>query len=109
MPANYDITSHQGDTYSLAFSLETDLTAATPRMDLVTAYGAAATLALTGGSGISSSYTAPNTTFTVTISAAQSAALVAGTIYLYDFQLTSGGVVTTYLAGTFTQNPQATV
>ena len=110
MPANYDITNYQGDTYSLSFSLATDLTAATPRMDLVTAYGAAATLPLTGsGGGITSSYTAPDTTFTVTITATQSAALVAGTIYLYDFQLTASGVVTTYLTGTFTQNPQATV
>lgn len=109
MPANYDITHHQGDTLNLSFLLAGNLTAATPKMDLVTAFGASPTLSLTGASGIVSSYTSPNTTFTITITAAQSSGLVAGTIYLYDFQLSVGGVITTYLSGTFTQNPEATV
>jgi hypothetical protein len=109
MPANYDITNHQGDTFNLSFQLAGNLTAATPRMDLVTAFGASPSLSLTGASGITSSYTAPNTTFTVTVTAAASAGLAAGTIYLYDFQLSVGGVITTYLSGTFTQNPEATV
>jgi len=110
MPANYDITNHQGDTYILAFTLATNLTTATPKMELVTVFGAAPTLTLTGaGGGITSSYLAPDTTFTVTITATQSSNLLASTIYLYDFQLTQSGIVTTYLAGTFTQNPEATV
>ena len=110
MPANYDIKHHQGDTFILAFSLATNLTTATPKMELVTAFGAAPTLTLTGaGGGITSSYTAPDTTFTVTLTATQCSNLLAGTLYLYDFQLTQSGIVTTYLAGTFTQNPEATV
>lgn len=100
IPATYNITHYQGDTFSFVFAIDGDLSSQTPLLQLRTSTDAVSpTVAAT----ISSSYNGVTlkTTFTCTLTATQTAALTAGTVYYYDFQLTSGSVVTTYIRGNF--------
>ncbi len=100
LPATYNIRHYQGDTFNLIFTMANDLTAQTPLIQLRTDPSAvSATVAMT----VSSSYSAGTnkTTFTCSLTATQTAALVAGTVYYYDFQLLNGALVTTYLRGNF--------
>jgi len=100
LPATYNIRHYQGDTFSLIFTMETDLTAQTPLIQLRTDPSAvSATVAMT----VASSYSAGTnkTTFTCSLTATQTAALTAGTVYYYDFQLLNGAIVNTYIRGNF--------
>jgi hypothetical protein len=111
LPARYDIVHYQGDTYTLTLSLDGDKTASTPKLEISPPNDATPDLELTTGSGITATYDAPTdkTTYTIVITATQSTTLGATTNYWYDFQLQSGSVVTTFLAGSFTQMAQTSV
>lgn len=100
IPATYNIRHYQGDTFQLIFTMNNDLTAQTPLCQLRTDPGSAVvTVAMT----VTSTYSAGTnkTTFTCSLTATQTAALLAGTVYYWDFQLTNGAVVNTYLRGNF--------
>jgi hypothetical protein len=100
IPATYNIKHYQGDTFSLVFAMDGNLTAQTPLLQLRTDPSSGTVVV---AASISSSYsgTTLKTTFTCTLTATQTAALTAGTVYYYDFQLTSGATVTTYIRGNF--------
>lgn len=111
MPAKYDITAYQGDTFTLTFTLEGDTTAQTAAMQVrVTPATGSTTLASPATITITQTYDAPTdlTTIVSTISAATMATLSATTIYAYDFQMTNGSVVTTYLYGSFAVTAEVT-
>lgn len=103
-PASYNFIVVEGDTFSATITLrdkETqnpiDLTGATPKMQVKTAYNAASSsLDLTVGAGITVTNAAGGIitlSKTVNLSAAD---------YVYDLQVTfSGPIVRTYLRGRF--------
>jgi len=99
IPARYDIKTQEGDTYTFAISVDGDKTAETPKFEINNA--GVSVLELTTGSGISSSYNGATdkTTWTITITAVQTAALDPTIIYTYDFQTDTSGTILTYLAG----------
>lgn len=105
-PGTYEITCWQGATYDKTFTITEagvalNLTGFSSAMQVRSAADSTSTLlSLTSGSGITLGGTAG--TVLVTISAAQSSAIPAGS-YAYDLELTSGaGVVTRLLQGGFT-------
>jgi hypothetical protein len=111
MPAKYDITAYQGDTFTLTFTLEGDFTSQTPAMQVrVTPATGSTTLASPATITIVDTYDAPTnlTTVVSTISATNMATLSATTVYAYDFQYTNGSVVTTYLYGSFAVTAEVT-
>lgn len=105
LPAKYDITHWQGDTYSVVLTLTGDYTAHTHKFEIKSILSGTPILELTtGGSGIVlGAYANGVTPVTITITATQSAAIVDTTIYNYDYQVQTGVVVTTLLTGTFAQ------
>lgn len=112
IPAKYNITHYQGDTFITAIALEGNLTTTTPKFEIKLPNATSATLELLSGSGITiQAYDAASdtTTFAIAISAAQSTTLGYADVYWYDFEILSGSVVTTYLAGSFTQPQQVSV
>lgn len=100
MPATLNLDIYQGDTYTLSFTVAGDYTAHAMRMDIASTFAATPILALTNASGIAAAYSAPDTTVTITIDAAQTLTLSPTTTYVYDFQLALAGVVNTWFAGT---------
>jgi hypothetical protein len=100
LPATYNISHYQGDTFSLVLAMDDDLTAQTPLLQLRTD---PSSVSVVVAASIASSYSGvtDKTTFTCTLTATQTAALTAGTVYYYDFQLTNGTTVTTYIRGNF--------
>lgn len=102
IPARYDIYHKQGDTYSVTLTVEGDKTASAPKFEITLA--GSSVLELTQGSGITELYNGIDdvTVYGVTITAAQSAALLSTSIYNYDFQLSDAGIITTYLSGLLT-------
>jgi hypothetical protein len=111
LPARYDIIHYQGDTYTLSLVLDNDLTAQTAKFEIDLPNQTTPDLELTNASGITSTFDAltNKTTFVITISSAQSTTLGASSIFWYDFQLSDGVTVTTFLAGSFTQMAQTSV
>lgn len=105
--AKYDITHYQGDTFTLAFYMTGDFTSQTPLMQLRTTPSSAS---VTATPTITMSYSAGTgkTFVEATMSAATTAALLAGTVYYYDFQFNNAGVVTTYLYGNFSITAEVT-
>lgn len=112
-PAKYNIRFFQGDTWTISpiwringvlvdvtgytadMQVRTDVDSATVVVELSTANGRI----VTGGT---------NGTFTLTLTAAQTAALTAGS-YVYDLEVTSTtGVVSKILRGSFTVDPEVT-
>lgn len=89
----------RGDTLTVAFDLDTDLTGWTPRWtckalaNYADALDAAATLTATLGSGLTV-LSAPAGTLTLTIAASVTTLLTPG-VYVWDLQLTSGTTVRT--------------
>lgn len=107
----YNFEIYQGDTYKLIFTITGDFTAKQPKLQLRTPIGATtATLTLDGVSGITMLYDAGNdwTLFECTFTATQTAALVATSIYFYDFEITDGSVVKTYFQGQISLTAQKT-
>jgi hypothetical protein len=109
-PATYNIVAPQGATFDTTFTFEIDgdpvdltgydaemMIRATPPSDYV--------LSLTDGDGITLGGAAG--TIVVLISATDTAGIEAGS-YLYDLKLTSAGVVTRLLQGTFLLTPEIT-
>lgn len=105
MPARYNISVFQGDTFSLQFAIDTDgvplnLTSFTAAMQ-VRPFASSTTkiLDLTSAAGITLGGAAG--TVVVTVSAATMAAAAVGR-HVYDFELTSpSGVKTKILVGAF--------
>lgn len=100
IPAKYDITHYQGDTFTLAFYLTGDYSSQTALMQLRTdpsnaSVAATPTITVTYNAGTGKSFVE------ATLDATTTAALAVGTVYYYDFQFTNGAVVTTYLYGNF--------
>lgn len=111
MPAKYDITAYQGDTFTLTFTLAGDYTAQTPAMQVrLTPAAATTVLASPTTITIAQSYSGLSalTTVTVSITATNMASLSATTVYAYDLQYTNGAVVTTYLYGSFAVTAEVT-
>lgn len=100
IPARYDIRTQEGDTYTFTISTDGDKTAATAKFEINNNVGVSV-LELTIGSGITSVYNAgtDKTTWTITISAAQTQGLDPSIVYTYDFQTDTSGTILTYLAG----------
>lgn len=110
MPANYDLIVYQGDALSFTITVKdsigaaVNLTGYTAKAQLKTSYSDGSPIAFvttitTPASGVVSVYLAPATT----------TALIPGSAYIYDFQLTApGGDVRTYLKGDVTVLPQVT-
>jgi hypothetical protein len=105
MPATYNISVYQGDTFTLQFTIDTDgvlldLTSYTAAMQ-VRPFAASTTkiLDLTSSSGITLGGVAG--TVAVNVSAATMAAAAVGR-HVYDFELTSpSGIKTKILVGAF--------
>lgn len=110
IPARYDITHYEGDTYDLTVKIPIDLTLATVKFELKLPNAGAATLELTEGSGIgvdAFDAIAGTTTVYIQITSGQSNTL--GTsVYFYDLETTISGQVITWLSGTFAQIAQVT-
>lgn len=100
IPATYNIKHYKGDTFQLIFTMDSDLTAQTPLIQLRTDPGSGT---VTDTMSISTSYSGVTgkTTFTCSLTSTQTSALTAGFVYYWDFQLTNGSIVTTYLRGNF--------
>lgn len=108
VPAKYDITHYQGDTFDLVVTLPVDLTSAAIKFELKTPNAASATLELTIGSGISiGAYnaTAGTTDCYITLTSTQSANL-GTTVYFYDLETTIVGTRITWFGGRFAQIAQ---
>lgn len=99
----YNIICRQGDTFNRALTITTNgtaynLTNASAAFTVRAAEDATPQLTLTNGSGITLGGTAG--TANITATATQTAAIEAG-VYTYDFTITSGSSVTTFLVGSF--------
>lgn len=110
IPARYDITHYQGDTYDLIVKIPIDLTTANVKFELKLSGAGAATLELYEGFGITvdtfDAIAGTNTVY-IQITGAQSTTL--GTnVYFYDLETTMGGQITTWLTGTYAQMAQVT-
>jgi len=111
LPASYDLKLYQGDNTSFTFTIDGDYSAYTARMDLrSTPSAATVALALVSPTHITLTYSGVTlkTTVAVVISAASSAALIATTIYAYDFQVVLGSITRTFLYGSVTLLPEVT-
>jgi len=111
LPARYDITHYQGDTFSIVVALDGNFLASTFKFELKIPNAVSPALELTNGSGITiGGYnpTTGKTPITITITPVQSTAL-GSSIYWYDLEDNTGGVIKTYLAGTFAQVEQISV
>lgn len=100
----YNIICRQGDTFTRGVTITTagtayNLTNATAAFTVRAAEDATVQLALTNGSGITLGGTAG--TALITATATQTSAIEAG-VYTYDFTITEGSAVTTFLVGSFT-------
>jgi len=110
MPSNWDLKIYEGDTVRFtvtvtdANDVPINLTGYSAAAQLKTSFSDATPVAFTctittPASGVVEVYLAPATT----------AALIAGTSYIWDFQLTEpDGDVRTYLAGDVTVVPEVT-
>ena len=107
MPARYDITHFQGDTFSMVITLNGNFSSSTMKFEIKSlTVSSPAALELFIGSGITVGTYNPitgQTAVTIGITAAQSLALGNTTIYQYDFEITTGSTVLTYLSGSFAQ------
>ena len=100
----YNIVCRQGDTLSRALTITNNgtaynLTNASAAFTVRAAEDATTVLALTNGSGITLGGTAG--TAQITATATQTSSIEAG-VYTYDFTITEGASVTTFLVGSFT-------
>jgi hypothetical protein len=112
LPARYDIIHYEGDTFTLTIQLEGSFLASTPKFEIKVPNSASPSLELSSGSGITVGAYNPltnRTTFTITITSAQSTTLGSSAVYWYDFEMNTGGVITTYLSGSFTQQQQVSI
>jgi len=105
-PGIYPITIPQGTDQTFPFTIAGyNLTGYTAKLQARTQYGAStAMVTLTNGSGI----TLGDGTFSLTFTNAQTSAMPLGQ-WVYDLEITSGGIVTRLLQGSFTVTPQVTV
>lgn len=99
----YNIVIRQGDTFTRAIALTSNgvplnLTNSSSTFAIAQTFGSSV-LTLTTGDGISTGNAAG--TLTVTATAQQTEALAAG-VYNYEFSVTAGSAITTYLVGSFT-------
>lgn len=99
----YNIVIRQGDTFNRALTITSNgsaynLTNTTAQFTVRSGEDATVQLSLTNGSGITLGGTAG--TANITATSTQTSAIEAG-VYTYDFTLTSGSSVTTFLAGSF--------
>lgn len=103
-PGTYNIVCPQGATFDRTFTVNVNssplnLTSYTAAMQVRDSYdGTTALISLTSGSGITLGGTAG--TIAVVVSSTASAAVAAGA-YSYDLEISSGGVVTRLLEGSF--------
>lgn len=111
-PATYNITCYQGATLTKTWNWKNNgtninWTGWTAKMQVRQYVNTAddAVLTLTTGSGIAAGANDGNVT--ITISATQSGAILAGN-YVYDIELTSGTTVERVLSGRFTVDGQVT-
>lgn len=100
----YNIVCRQGDTFTRSLTITNagsayNLSNNTAAFTVRTAEDATPVLALTNGSGITLGGTAG--TALITATATQTSSIEAG-VYTYDFSLTSGSTITTFLVGSFT-------
>ena len=100
-PAEYNTGILRGDTFSEAFSFQAggqvlDLTGAGARIQIRSRAGA-----VLGQYEIGAGLAVASGTLTWTIAGAETAGFKAGQ-YQYDIEITIGGTVRTYLAGSFT-------
>lgn len=114
MAAYYDIIIEQGATFSVDFQINNvDLTGFQARMkgrpshpsttvvfDLATSNA--------GGTGIKINYTAPNSLISVTMTATQTAAMVAPSVGVYDLEYVIGAIVTRMVEGAYRITPEVT-
>jgi hypothetical protein len=110
----YDVTLEQGATFTRTITYNTsagspvDLTGFTAEMDLRPSYNSSTVvLTLTTANGRIALGGAAGT-ITLTVTAADMAALTAPADGVYDLELSSGGSVTRLLQGTWTISPEAT-
>jgi hypothetical protein len=100
----YNIICRQGDTFTRGVTITTagtayNLTNATAAFTVRASEDATVQLSLTNGSGITLGGTAG--TALITATATQTSSIEAG-VYTYDFTITEGAAVTTFLVGSFT-------
>lgn len=100
-PAQYDTGIVRGDTYSQAFNfraagLPLDLTGATPRIQLRKKAGE-----LIDAFALDNGITINTNTLYWTIVNSRTAGYETGK-YVFDIEITAGGVTRTYITGTFT-------
>lgn len=110
IPAKYDITHYEGDTYDLTVIIPLDLTLATVKFELKVPGAGAASLELYEGSGVgvdTYNATTQTTTVYIQITSGQSNTLGPSTFF-YDLETTISGQVITWLSGTFSQIAQVT-
>lgn len=99
----YNFVIRQGDTFTRGLTITTagtayNLTNAQANFTVRASEDSTVLLQLTNGSGITLGGTAG--TATITASTTQTAAIEAG-VYTYDFSITAGSSLTTFLAGSF--------
>lgn len=109
-PTTNNLLVYQGATFDQTFTLTVsgspvNLTGYTAAMKVRATPAADAVLSLTNGSGITLGGAAG--TVAVVITATQTTAIPAGQ-YLYDLKLTSAGVVTRFIQGTFKVSAEIT-
>lgn len=106
MAENYDIVIEQGATFSKAFTVSsTNLSTYAARAQGRTSH-ASSTIAITFTTAIA--YSSPNSTITLSLTAAETAALTAPSSGVFDVEYFLSAVVGRAVEGSYTVTPEVT-
>jgi hypothetical protein len=109
-PAKYDITTYQGDTFTLSFYIDGDQTGKTLEMQVRTSPASGSAFVTVLDAAMTKIYdvTEDKTLVVAAISAATMATFTPSTIYAYDFQSDDSGNIQTWLYGSFSVMAEVT-